>query len=183
MKNRLSEINKRAWEIRKSSAAKFNCPVMQIMWGLCFNQAKEEIEMDIELDNMSVEDLKRLREKINEKINEKTPKTKVRVNLTPETNSGNRKGWFKEITAVDESKRNCYAFEGDFFQAGEQELNIGTVIIESIPCGSVRKSYNEGKIMIVTENGLENVDENDYEYDIKDEFLTLRDLAVKALNR
>ena len=43
MKSILSKINKAAWKIRKSAAAKFNCPVMEIMWKPCFRQAKEEV--------------------------------------------------------------------------------------------------------------------------------------------
>lgn len=32
---------KKAWQIRKIQAAKFNCPVMEIMWGGCLQMAKE----------------------------------------------------------------------------------------------------------------------------------------------
>ncbi len=43
MKSRMSDINKRAWAIRRAAAAKYKCPIMSIIWGECFRQAKGEI--------------------------------------------------------------------------------------------------------------------------------------------
>ena len=41
--NTFKAITIRAWEIRKAAAAKFNCPVMSIVWGMCFDMAKAEM--------------------------------------------------------------------------------------------------------------------------------------------
>jgi len=43
VKKNLSAINKRAWEIRREAAQKWNCKVMEIVWSECFYMAKEEI--------------------------------------------------------------------------------------------------------------------------------------------
>lgn len=43
MKNRMGEINKRAWSLRKAIASFFNAPVKSFPWKPFFNQAKEEI--------------------------------------------------------------------------------------------------------------------------------------------
>jgi len=60
MKN-LSEINKMAWQIRKNAALQFNCPVMEIVWGPCFCQARAAlndvipiVETDIQFGTRTV---------------------------------------------------------------------------------------------------------------------------------
>lgn len=42
-----SELNKKAWQIRKAAAANFDCQVMEVVWGLCLEMAKagKETEM------------------------------------------------------------------------------------------------------------------------------------------
>ena len=43
----LGEISKLAWKIRKEAAKKFNCKIMEILWGECFAMAREELEGNI----------------------------------------------------------------------------------------------------------------------------------------
>lgn len=43
MKANFRNIVIRAWEIRKASAAKLGCKCSEIVWGICFNMAKDEI--------------------------------------------------------------------------------------------------------------------------------------------
>ena len=40
-----SDINKKAWTIRKQAAAKYACPVMEISWAACLKLAKQETAM------------------------------------------------------------------------------------------------------------------------------------------
>lgn len=48
-----SQLIKRAWAIRKNAAATLNCRVMEILWGPCFRQAKnEEINMEHTLQSV-----------------------------------------------------------------------------------------------------------------------------------
>jgi len=42
----MSQINRRAWEIRKTAANHWGCPVMEIVWRPCFIEARKEIEMN-----------------------------------------------------------------------------------------------------------------------------------------
>lgn len=45
-KKNLSAINRRAWEIRKKAAKKWNCPVMEIIWKECIQLAIEELKQE-----------------------------------------------------------------------------------------------------------------------------------------
>lgn len=49
VKKNLGTITKRAWEIRKEAAQKWNCKVMEIVWSACFKQAKKEIISNLKL--------------------------------------------------------------------------------------------------------------------------------------
>lgn len=40
----MQRINKLAWKIRRKAATKYNCKVMTINWGRCYNKAKNTIE-------------------------------------------------------------------------------------------------------------------------------------------
>lgn len=55
-----SNLNKRAWEIRKNAAAKLGCRVMEIVWGICYRQAKEEIMAENKKPRYDIEKLKKL---------------------------------------------------------------------------------------------------------------------------
>ena len=41
-----SELNRRAWHIRKVSARKLGCGVMEILWGVCLQMAKEALKRE-----------------------------------------------------------------------------------------------------------------------------------------
>lgn len=41
-----SEMIKKAWAIRKESANKFNCGVMEISWSLCIKMSKNESKIN-----------------------------------------------------------------------------------------------------------------------------------------
>lgn len=41
-----SEINRRAWHIRRISAKRLNCGVMNVLWGVCLRMAREALERE-----------------------------------------------------------------------------------------------------------------------------------------
>lgn len=51
----LSQINKKAWSIRKAASARYGCPVMEIVWGECFRIAKE-VKVEIRIETSSYND-------------------------------------------------------------------------------------------------------------------------------
>ena len=47
----MKNIMKKAWEIRKESAKKYNCPVMEIIFGICLKMAWAESKKESEMEN------------------------------------------------------------------------------------------------------------------------------------
>jgi hypothetical protein len=122
--------------------------------------------------------------------------TTVRLTLIPATASGGRVSWFKNLTGVDLAKKNGYAFQGDFLEAGKEiELEIGSIVIEKKPIGSIviekkpigslNNGYYEGNIYCVAADPIEDIRNPhliliDY-FDWRKAFLSFRDLAHKEL--
>ena len=103
----------------------------------------------------------------------------VRIQIENETNSGNRRGWHKRVTAVDQSKRNGYALEGEFLNDGEHDVEVGAVIVECYPTGSVKNGGKQGCVYVVQADGSL-VRQHD-SVDWHSQFPTLRDQVVEAL--
>jgi hypothetical protein len=78
----------------------------------------------------------------------------IRIRISASTNSGHRRGWFKHVTSVDTTKKNGYAFNGSFLRDGENDLPIGSIIVEQYPTGSVKNGVNKGIAYTVQESGL-----------------------------
>lgn len=80
----------------------------------------------------------------------------VRIRYNAPTSSGNRRGWGRLVTAVDKSKTNGYAFDGDFLPDGKEvDVPLGSVVIEKTPTGSVKNGswgWSRGR---VTPDGIE----------------------------
>lgn len=107
---------------------------------------------------------------------------KVRVRIENTRVSGNRKGWTKHVTAVDTSKDNGYAFEGDFVNDGEHDLEVGAVLVSKDPAGSVKHGYHVGCCGVVqTDGGIKWVTDREYKW--REDFLSFRDLVAKHLNQ
>lgn len=109
---------------------------------------------------------------------------KVRIKVKVQTNSGHRKGFYKLVTKVDESKNNGYAFIGDFLNSGtEYDVPIGSVLVEKAPEGSVKNAWNSGNCSIVGVDGIQyTVHPNDKKYyRWEKEFLSFRDLVAKVV--
>ena len=159
----------RAHEIRTKAAEKWNCTVGEIIFSMCLTSAwTEKKQADASawfLANMTNEELENLKAAITTEIDRRTTKTtKVIVNIEKKQTSGRRESWLKTVNSVDDTQKGGYAFEGNFLEEGEVELEVGTIIIECNPRGSVKNWWKEGIIYRVLETGeLETiVDEMDW---------------------
>lgn len=109
---------------------------------------------------------------------------KVRITVNVQTNSGNRRGFYKLVTKVDESKNNGYAFIGDFLNSGtEYDVPVGSVLVEKAPEGSVKNAWNSGNCSIVGVDGIQYTvhPKDKKEYRWEKEFLSFRDLVAKVV--
>ena len=78
---------------------------------------------------------------------------KTTTKITPEYASGNRKSWWKVITGIDDAQKGGYAFEGDFLNAGEVELPVDSLLLQVVPCGSVKNATQEGQLYVLQNDG------------------------------
>jgi hypothetical protein len=103
----------------------------------------------------------------------------VRVKIKNETNSGNRKGWSKLITGVDIAKTDGYAFQGNFLRDNtETDVEIGSVIVQKHPEGSVKHSWESGHCYTVGEDGQ--LHETGKAHNWFKDFLSFRDHVAKV---
>lgn len=105
--------------------------------------------------------------------------TKTRIEIKGTWASGGRKGWSKLVTACDESKANGYALAGDFLNEGIHEVEPGAVVVQKIPCGSVKNGYDEGWVGTVGADGT--IDWQLGTDNWRKNFLALRDKVTAAL--
>lgn len=104
----------------------------------------------------------------------------ARLKISVDHESGRRVGWARHVTAVDSSKRDGYAFDGEFIpEDTEVDLSEGAVVLKCQPRGSVAHGYKIGQVFVI-ENG-QLVQKGDDYYDWRKEFLTLRDLVADLL--
>lgn len=104
---------------------------------------------------------------------------KTRIKIKPEYFSGNRKSWFKLVSDVDTEKTNGYAFSGYFIEANKEiDIEIGSIIVECRPSGSVKNWGKKGIIHKVIEEGIEEIS---LEYDYMKDFLSFRDAVAVEL--
>lgn len=112
----------------------------------------------------------------------------IRMNLSLCYTSGNRKSWFKRVTKVDKTKKDGYAFDGEFLPGDKEiELPVGAVIIEKEPGGSVKNSTWTGKIYVVVAEPDEKRCNAHLalkaRYDWQSEFLSFRDMVAEYLQQ
>jgi len=82
------------------------------------------------------------------------------VKITLATASGQRVGWAKHVTKINEGQKGGYAYEGEFLRSGQAELPVGAVLIYINPEGSVAHQYQSAKVRRVLAGGeLETVRE------------------------
>ena len=101
------------------------------------------------------------------------------------TESGNRRGWVKRVTAIDPSKKNGFAFEGDFLPGGKVvDLLAGSVLVCCDPAGSVAHPRKTAKVRIVTKDKGKFEDSTQCVLSVGDwhkDFLTIKTCVEKYL--
>jgi len=106
----------------------------------------------------------------------------VRIRPQVKTASGNRKGWIKKVEAVDTSKKDGYAFEGEFLKENvETDIEVGGILLRVDPEDSARRSYKTGHVLRVKPDG-ETEELTPSNLDWRNDFLTTRDMAWQALD-
>ena len=179
MKN---EIMKNAWTIAKSgqalfggSAAVYFSEALRIAWA----EIKQENEMD--LTKLTLDELNTLKLDLNAEIDSRSTEPGiVTVDIAKTTASGRRESWLKHVTSVNPAEKGGYAYDGEFLNPGECELTIGAIVIECIPCGSVKNGYKEGVVLRVQANGdLDRISEC---FDWKTEAVSFRQEVEKCFN-
>ena len=110
------------------------------------------------------------------------PNNTHRLRLPRLVASGRREGWYKEVTDVDQSKTNGYAFGGRFIPADQEiDLEIGTIIVRNRAKGSGKNHIDAFSWALVPPPGQKLVWSEDYERKV---FLTFRDMvAVRLKNK
>ena len=78
----------------------------------------------------------------------------VRVKVRKPRGSGQREGWNKLVSSVDDTKSGGYAFEGRFLDERQEDLKVGSVLVGQIPVGSAR-SGNHWRSGVVGASGVE----------------------------
>ena len=78
----------------------------------------------------------------------------VRVRVMKPRGSGGRVGWTKVVGGVDDTKAGGYAFEGDFLDESQVDLDVGSVLVGHIPVGSAR-SGSHWRAGVVSTEGVE----------------------------
>jgi hypothetical protein len=105
---------------------------------------------------------------------------RTRITLEGHGTSGNRSSWYKKVNGVDVEKSNGYALDGDFLNARQEyDLEVGSIIVECRPGGSVKHQEKTGYIYVVGKDGVEEIDGS---WDWKNEFLSFRDRVCELLN-
>jgi hypothetical protein len=78
---------------------------------------------------------------------------KITVTIKTEYASGGRKSWWKHVKSIDSAQRGGYAFDGDFLNEGEVELQEGSLLLHVTNCGSVKNGYQDGALFAVQADG------------------------------
>lgn len=110
----------------------------------------------------------------------------VRVNIQKPQGSGQRTGWWKEVSGLDRSKRGGWCILGDFVNEGEQDFQVGSVLIRCAPAGSARHGWKATRVYSVTPDGLlvvkgEGCDE-DGDFDLHKQTPSLLDTIELAMD-
>lgn len=104
---------------------------------------------------------------------------KTIVNLATVRASGNRESWFKTITGIIEGGTGAKGVSGDYLKAGQNRLEVGTVVLHVWPSGSAKHQLNYADLLRVKEDG--SLAEIAAGMNWKTEYPTIQDAAEKAL--
>ena len=108
----------------------------------------------------------------------------MRVETKKKRASGNRESWFRIVKSVDSTQKGVKAFDGVYIShEGEHDFLLGTVILEVVPSGSVKRPEQNAIVYVVTEDGLKDVSvggRKGFYFDWKRQFLSICE-NVKAI--
>ena len=104
----------------------------------------------------------------------------IRLKITTRTASGHSRGWFKLVTAVDQTKKNGYAFAGAFLRDDTHALPLDGIVVEQYPTGSVKNGADKGDAYRVTADGLSEAFAHTADW--HRDFLDFRDAVAAALH-
>ena len=113
-----SELNKKAWAIRKEAAKKWNCPVSEIVWVMCLQLAKEK-KMD--LTTLTIEELETLKTKIESEIESRQDTDTISIEIEDgcidqsDINYENHKRGRNWIATVQNNKKAPGGYDRDFW--------------------------------------------------------------------
>jgi hypothetical protein len=110
----------------------------------------------------------------------------VRTKIMCTTASGNAQSWFMLVKAVDTTKKDGYAFEGEFLPLRKEiDLQVGAIVIEKEPTGSVKNREYIGNVYRVVTESIEDVRNAHLEYleefKWRGDFLSFRDYVAELL--
>ena len=106
----------------------------------------------------------------------------VRIKYQPETASGRREGWARSFFAIDKTEKGAKAFRGVYLPKNEEiELEVGTLILEVSPEGSVKNSWQSARILKVNKYGSLSIQTENFNW--RESFLSLRDEAERLLQQ
>lgn len=106
----------------------------------------------------------------------------ARITYEAPTASGRRTGWAKTVEAVDYEARGARAFRGAYLRDHEQDMEVGTLVLQIAPQGSVKNGWEQATLWHVTPAGLEPLD-GEVDYDWRRQFLSLRDRVATLLSQ
>ena len=93
--------------------------------------------------------------------------------------SGGRESWFKTITGIIEGGTGAKGFSGDYLKAGQNRIEVGTLILHVWPSGSATHRLNYADLLRVNEDGT--LSEIAAGMNWQTEYPSIQDTAAKAL--
>lgn len=78
---------------------------------------------------------------------------RLRVNIERPVMLGLSPGWWKHVTSVDLTKRDGYAFVGDFLDDGMHDLPVGAVLVLKAPTGTAAQPAYTGTVYCLQPDG------------------------------
>ncbi len=145
---------------------------------------KKNEEIMVSIDTMNEEELRQLSQIVLAKLElvEAKQKEKHTFDLTGsdfrDTNKRHKKPWAKKIISVDCTKKDGFAFIGEFLGWGEVELCEGDVVLQAGMIGSYNNAVYTGIVCQVIEGELTEIDS----YNYKREFVSMRNKIEELLN-
>lgn len=97
--------------------------------------------------------------------------------------SGKRTSWARNVQSIDYTIKGARSFVGEYLENGvETELDIGALIIEVTPEGSVKNGWQRARLYRVTVDGKYTEINPDFEFDWRKQFISFREFVASELD-